>query len=109
MNGVELATGKRLGLAFVIVIFHDSKFGLIEWKQLNKFHRTNAIEFTDPDFLGFAKSFGVKGVKVTHSDELLHALEEAISSQEIVLIDVDVDYSENVKLSKTLGDYICKL
>lgn len=109
MNGVELATAKRLSLAFVIVIFHDSKFGLIEWKQLNKFDRTNAIEFTDPDFLGFAKSFGVKGVKVTHSDELLHALEEAISSQEIVLIDVDVDYSENVKLSKTLGDYICKL
>ncbi|CAH0244626.1 Acetolactate synthase [Peribacillus simplex] len=109
MNGVELATAKRLGLAFVIVIFHDSKYGLIEWKQLNKFDRTNAIEFTDPDFLGFAKSFGVKGVKVTHSDELLHALEEAISSQEIVLIDVDVDYSENVKLSKTLGDYICKL
>ncbi|MED4687656.1 acetolactate synthase large subunit [Peribacillus frigoritolerans] len=109
MNGVELATAKRLGLAFVIVIFHDSKYGLIEWKQLNKFDRTNAIEFTDPDFLGFAKSFGVKGVKVTHSDELLPALEEALSSQEIVLIDVDVDYSENVKLSKTLGDYICKL
>ncbi|MGE7185078.1 acetolactate synthase large subunit [Peribacillus sp. NPDC006672] len=109
MNGVELSTAKRLGLAFVIVIFHDSKFGLIEWKQLNKFDRTNAIEFTDPDFLGFANSFGVKGVKVTHSDELLHALEEAISSQEIVLIDVDVDYSENVKLSKALGDYICKL
>lgn len=50
MNGVELATAKRLGLAFVIVIFHDSKYGLIEWKQLNKFDRTNAIEFTDPDF-----------------------------------------------------------
>ncbi|MDQ7861914.1 hypothetical protein RCO48_15830 [Peribacillus frigoritolerans] len=48
-------------------------------------------------------------MKVTHSDELLPALEEALSSQEIVLIDVDVDYSENVKLSKTLGDYICKL
>ncbi|MFF2590257.1 acetolactate synthase large subunit [Peribacillus butanolivorans] len=109
MNGVELATAKRLGLAFVIVIFHDSKFGLIEWKQLNKFDRTNAIEFTDPDFLEFAKSFGVKGVKVTHSDELLHTLEEAVASKEIVLIDVDVDYSENVELSKTLGDYICKL
>ncbi|MGE8207370.1 acetolactate synthase large subunit [Heyndrickxia sp. NPDC080065] len=109
MNGTELATAERLGLAIVIVIFNDSKFGLIEWKQLNKFNRSNDIEFKDPDFLEFAKSFGAKGIKVTHSDELLPALEEAISSKEIVLIDVDVDYSENVKLSKTLGDYICKL
>lgn len=109
MNGVEIATAKRLGVAFTVIIFHDEKYGLIEWKQLNKFNRTNAIEFKDPDFLEFAKSFGVKGIKVSHSDELLPALEEAISSDEIVLIDVDVDYSENEKLSKTLGDYICKL
>ncbi|WP_397538770.1 acetolactate synthase large subunit [Rummeliibacillus pycnus] len=109
MNGVELATAKRLGLAIVIVIFHDSKFGLIEWKQLNKFNRSNAIEFEDPDFIEFAKSFGAKGIKVMHSEDLLPALKEAIKSSEIVLIDVDVDYSENIKLSKMLGDYICNL
>ncbi|MFJ8260934.1 acetolactate synthase large subunit [Rummeliibacillus sp. NPDC094406] len=109
MNGVELATAKRLGLAIVIVIFHDSKFGLIEWKQLNKFNRSNAIEFEDPDFIEFAKSFGAKGIKVTHSEDLLPALKKAIKSSEIVLIDVDVDYSENIKLSKMLGDYICNL
>ncbi|WP_188455926.1 acetolactate synthase large subunit [Virgibacillus oceani] len=109
MNGVELATAKRLGVAIVIVIFHDAKYGLIEWKQLNKYDRSNAIEFTDPDFLEFAKSFGAKGIKVKHSDELLPALEEALASDDIVLVDVDVDYSENVELSKTLGDYICKL
>ncbi|MBL5766218.1 hypothetical protein HV454_01220 [Bacillus sporothermodurans] len=56
----------------------------------------------------FARSFGV-GIKITHSDELLPALEEAMKEEDIVLIDVDVDYSENVKLSKSLGDYICKL
>ena len=60
MNGVEIATAKRLGLAIVIIIFHDSKFGLIEWKQLNKFNRSNEIEFTDPDFLEFAKSLMCK-------------------------------------------------
>ncbi|MGE6258190.1 acetolactate synthase large subunit [Heyndrickxia sporothermodurans] len=109
MNGVELATAKRLGTPIVVVIFHDSKYGLIEWKQMNKFNRTNDIAFTNPDFLEFAKSFGVKGIKVKHSDELLPALEEALHCTEIVLIDVEVDYSENVKLSKTLGDYICKL
>ncbi|WP_102691702.1 acetolactate synthase large subunit [Rummeliibacillus pycnus] len=109
MNGVEIATAKRLGLAFVIVIFHDSKYGLIEWKQLNKFNRSNAITFEDPDFIEFAKSFGAKGVKVKHSKDLLSALEEAIKSSDIVLIDVDVDYSENIELSKKLGDYICNL
>lgn len=109
MNGVELSTAKRMGLAMVFIIFNDSKFGLIEWKQLKDYGRAHAIEFTNPDFLDFAKSFGVKGVKVKHSDELLPALEEAIASDEIVLIDVDVDYSENMELTKKLGDYICRL
>jgi acetolactate synthase-1/2/3 large subunit len=109
MNGVELATAKRLGLAFVVLIFHDSKYGLIEWKQLNKFNRAHAIEFTPPDFVQFAQSFGIKAYKIKHSDELLPALEDALASNEIVLLDVDVDYSENLKLSEKLGDYICNL
>ncbi|WP_077324589.1 acetolactate synthase large subunit [Virgibacillus siamensis] len=109
MNAAELVTAKRLGLAFVVIIFHDSKFGLIEWKQLKEFDRTNGIEFTDPDFMEFAKSVGAKGIKVEHSDELLPALDEALASEEIVLVDVDVDYSENMKLTEQLGDYICKL
>ena len=44
----------------------------------------------------------MQGIKVKHSDELLPALEKAMASEEIVIIDVDVDYSENVELSKTL-------
>ncbi|GAA0603515.1 acetolactate synthase large subunit [Virgibacillus siamensis] len=109
MNAAELVTAKRMGLAFVVVIFHDSKFGLIEWKQLKEFNRSYAIEFTDPDFVDFAKSVGAKGVKVEHSSDLLPALEDGLASNEIVLIDVDVDYSENMKLTEQLGDYICKL
>ncbi|WP_174615519.1 acetolactate synthase large subunit [Virgibacillus ihumii] len=109
MNAAELVTAKRMGLAFVVVIFNDSKFGLIEWTQLKKFGRTYAVEFMNPDFLDFAKSVGAKGVKVEHSDELLPALEDALSSNEIVLIDVDVDYSENMELTEQLGDYICNL
>jgi acetolactate synthase-1/2/3 large subunit len=109
MNAVEIGTAKRLGLAFVILIFNDSKYGLIEWKQLNKFNRSHAIEFRNPDFLQFAQSFGIQARKVENSDELLPALEAALASNEIVLLDVDVDYSENIKLSKKLGDYICNL
>jgi acetolactate synthase-1/2/3 large subunit len=109
MNGVELATAKRLGLALVILIFNDSKYGLIEWKQMSKFNRTHAIEFMNPDFIQFAQSFGIQARKIKHSDELLPALQEALASNEIVLLDVDVDYSENIKLSEKLGDYICNL
>lgn len=109
MNGVELATAKRLDTAIIILMFRDEKFALIEWKQLNKFDRSHAIDFTNPDYMEFAKSFGVKGIRVKHSDELLPALEEAIQSGEICLIDVEVDYSENTELTKTLGDYICRL
>jgi acetolactate synthase-1/2/3 large subunit len=109
MNGVELATAKRLGLSFVVIVFSDSKYGLIEWKQLNKFQRTHAIKFKSPDLRQFAQSCGARAEKIARADELLPALQDALSGNDIVLLDVPVDYSENIKLSQKLGDYICSL
>src|SRR5699024_12247058 len=105
----ELANAKEMGLAFVVIIFNDSKLGLIEWKQLQEHNRTHAIKINNPDFLKYAESVGAKGVKVEHSDELFATLDNAIHSDEITLIDVDVDSTENEKLTEELGDYICQM
>ncbi|KKT25718.1 MAG: hypothetical protein UW11_C0024G0002 [Parcubacteria group bacterium GW2011_GWA2_43_9b] len=58
MNSQEIETALRLGLSFVVVIFNDSKYGMIEWKQQTHYQKTFGIEFKNPDFVKYAESFG---------------------------------------------------
>ena len=94
-------------LSFVVVIFNDSKYGVIEWKQMNHFNRATHIDFTNPDFVKYAESFGIKGKRVEGSDELLPSLEKAMKDESISLIDVPVDSGENLKLSEMLSKKAC--
>src|SRR2546421_8928058 len=40
MNIQELETAVRLGLGFVVLIFHDDGYGVIRWKQERQFGHT---------------------------------------------------------------------
>jgi len=70
-----------LNLDIVILIFNDSKYGLIEWHQMRHFDRATAIDFVNPDFVKFAESFGAKGYRVESSEDLIPTLETALKSQ----------------------------
>ena len=102
MNNQEIETAIRLGLDIVILIFNDSKYGLIEWHQNRHFGRATQIEFTNPDFVKFAESFGAKGYRVEKTEDLLPTLKEALGDGTVSIIDCPVDYSENMKLTEQL-------
>jgi acetolactate synthase-1/2/3 large subunit len=108
MNGAEIETAKRLGLAFVILVLNDGKYGLIEWKQKNNFDKSYGIDFQNPDFVRLAESFGVVGLRVTAPSELPGILKQAFSMNEIVLVEVPVDSEENLRLSEHLGKLVCR-
>ncbi len=102
MNNQEIDTALRLGLDIVILIFNDSKYGLIEWHQERHFGRSTSIEFNNPDFVKFAESFGAKGYRVERAECLLPVLNEALNDGTVSIIDCPVDYSENMKLTEKL-------
>jgi acetolactate synthase-1/2/3 large subunit len=104
MNCQELETALRLGLDLVVLIWHDDKYGLIEWHQNRKFGRTSHIAFTNPDFVKFAESFGARGYRVKSAAELQPVLKQALSDGTVSVIDCPVDYSENMKLTEKLGN-----
>jgi acetolactate synthase-1/2/3 large subunit len=108
MNGAEIETAKRLGLSFVILVWNDAKYGLIEWKLKNRFDQSYGVDFENPDFIRFAESFGIVGMRVNHPSELRETLEKALNMNEIVLVEILVDYSENLKLSENLGKLVCR-
>src|SRR5919199_1294596 len=63
MNCQELETARRLGTPFVSVVWENSQFGSIVWKQDNKFGRHFGVDFTNPDFVKLAEAFGLPGFR----------------------------------------------
>lgn len=107
MNSQEIETALRLGTAIVILIWNDSKYGLIRWHQLRRFGRESHIDFTNPDFVRYAESFGAKGYRITAADDLTPTLRRAIEDDTVVVIDCPVDYEENIKLTQKMGSLVC--
>jgi len=109
MNSQEIETALRHGLAFVVLIWTDSEYGLIKWHQLRHFGRSSNISFNNPDFVKYAESFGAKGYRVESAGDLLPTLRQAIVDDTVVIIDCPVDYSENMKLTEKLGELVCPI
>jgi len=107
MNCQEIETALRIKTPIIIVIWNDSEYGLIKWKQEIHFGRDSNIDFNNPDFVKFAESFGAKGYRVQQAKDFVPTLQQAIKDNTVVLIDVPVDYSENMKLTKQLNQLVC--
>jgi acetolactate synthase-1/2/3 large subunit len=109
MNVQELETAVRLRTPTVNMIWTDSTFGLIEWKQRNKYGEAFGTQFANPDWAKLAESCGAVGMKVQKGDNLQDVLQKAFSYNKPVVIDCPVDYSENVRLTKRLGQLVCPI
>jgi acetolactate synthase I/II/III large subunit len=107
-NSQELETAIRLGLHFVVLIWNDSSYGLIEWKQVCQLGRTNCVDFANPDFALYARSFGAEGYRIDKAADLLPTLRAAIARPGVTVIDCPVDYRENIFLTERLGALVCR-
>jgi acetolactate synthase-1/2/3 large subunit len=90
----------------VVLIWNDSGYGLIRWKQEREFGRSAFVEFNNPDFVKLAESFGAVGVRIESAEALLPALQQALAHQGVTVIDCPVDYRENSQLVARLGQVL---
>lgn len=109
MNSQEIETAMRCNLPVVILIWNDSSYGLIEWKQLNQFQRASHVKFTNPDFVKYAEAFGARGYRVERTEDLPAILEAALANKSVSIIDCPVDYRENIKLTQQMGNLVCPI
>jgi acetolactate synthase-1/2/3 large subunit len=109
MNSQEIETAMRCRLPIVILIWNDSGYGLIEWKQMNDFGRVSHVHFDNPDFVKYAESFGARGYRVERTQDLPAILAEALSNDTVSVIDCPVDYRENAKLTEQMGNLVCPI
>jgi acetolactate synthase-1/2/3 large subunit len=103
VNSQELETARRAGTNIKVVICRDDGYGLIDWKQRNEFGRPFAVEFGNPDFVRYAESFGIAGFRPESAADLYPTLMRALECDGPAVVDVPIDYRENLRLTERLG------
>ena len=109
MNVQEMETAARLGSNIVVMVWADNEYGLIAWKQEDHFGRHTDLSFGNPDWNTLARAFGWHGHYVDDSSQLAHTLEAAFKETGPSLVVIPIDYSENPKLTKKLGEITCTI
>ncbi|MDQ3934327.1 MAG: acetolactate synthase large subunit [Actinomycetota bacterium] len=103
MNCQELETAMRLKTPFVSIVWENRQYGSIVWKQDKKFGRHFGTDFTNPDFVKLAESFGMPAWRVEGVDEFGQRLRHALGLDVPSLIVLPIDYSIDVAITEELG------
>jgi acetolactate synthase-1/2/3 large subunit len=98
---MELETAKRIGSRFVHLIWDSGTYDMVAFQEKAHYAgRTAGIKLGQINVVAFAEAFGCKGVQISKPEELGPALREALTSPVPVLINIPVDYSDNLSLMK---------
>ena len=103
-SAMELETAVRLKSPIVHVVWNDSSYNMVAFQQEMKYGRDSAVHLGQVDIKKYAESYGAVGMRATTKEEFAKCLEEAFKIEGPVVIDVPVDYSDNIKLGETLQD-----
>lgn len=109
MNCQEIETAVRMNVPIVVLVMRDDSYGLIKWKQDDRFGDHCFVDFTNPDFVKMAESMHAVGLRVDKTEDLKDVLEQAFASGKVCIIDCPVDYAENTKLTEHLKQMIAEL
>ena len=97
MNSQEIETAVRMNLNLVVLILNDNSYGMIRWKQAGSGFEDWGLEYNNPDFVKYAESYGAHGHRITSVIGFSETVDRAYREGGVHLIDMPVDYSQNVK------------
>ena len=101
-SGQDLETAVRKKLNIIQLIWNDGKYNMVEFQEEMKYKRAAGVAFGPVDYVKYAESFGAKGIRVTSPEELEAAIKEGYETEGPVLIDIPVNYKDNIKLSTNM-------
>lgn len=98
MNIQELGTIAQYGINVKLVIVNNGWQGMVrQWQQTfyGERYSSSNMEVGMPDFVMLAQAYGVKGILVSHPDQLKDAIAEMLAHDGPVLLDAKVTRDEN--------------
>jgi acetolactate synthase-1/2/3 large subunit len=67
-----------------------------------KYGRDSGVNLGPVDFVKYAEAFGAKGYRATSKAELADILANIPDTTGPVIIDIPIDYRDNIKLGETI-------
>jgi acetolactate synthase-1/2/3 large subunit len=98
----ELETAVREKLDIVHIIWNDGYYDMVKFQEEIKYGHSAGVDFGPVDFVKLAEGYGAKGLRVEKPEDLGKILDEAFQTEGPVVVDIPVDYSDNVKLGQSL-------
>ncbi len=98
MNIQELGTIAQYKLNLKVIIINNHWQGMVrQWQESFYDERYSASNMSigEPDFILLSQAFGIKGVVISERDNLIPQLQEALSNEGPVIVNVNVRKGEN--------------
>lgn len=93
----ELGTIMQNNIGVKIIILNNGYLGMVrQWQQMFFEKRYSFTNIQSPDFVALAASYNIKGVKVEKQEDLSHALDQLLNTENAFLLEVKVAKEDNV-------------
>lgn len=93
----ELGTMMQNNIDVKIIILNNGYLGMVrQWQQMFFEKRYSFTDIQSPDFVALAASYNIKGQKVERQEDLNHALDQLLNSENAYLLEVKVAREDNV-------------
>jgi len=94
----ELETAVRLNSHIVHMIWIDGSYDMVAAQEEIKYHRTSGVTLGPVDYVKYAEAFGATGFQIQQPDDIAPTLHKAFDTPGPVLVGVNVDYRDSVRL-----------
>ena len=105
-SAMELETAVREKAHFIHFIWCDGSYNMVKEQEVMKYHRESGVKLGSVKAIQFAEAFGAKGYKLSSADDFQTVFTDALQQDVPVIINVNIDYSDNEQLFKTLHDHV---
>lgn len=97
MNIQELIIAVKHKLPIKIAILNNGYLGMVrQWQELFYKKRYSFTPIESPDFVKLAEAYGAVGMRITKKEEVMPALQKALATPNVVMMDFVVEPEENV-------------
>ena len=72
---------------------------MVEFQEVMKYGRSSGVKLGGVDFVKFAEAFGAKGFRIADSKDVESVIKEALAHKGVSIVDVAIDYGENMDLA----------
>ena len=86
----------------MLLIWDSQSYDMVEFQEKAHYGRVSGIKLGHYDAVKLAESFGCKGYTISDAEDLHGVLQEALQQTVPAVIQIPIDYSDNIKLMQDI-------